>query len=408
MTGPHIVVPHVSTPGVVTPGVVTPGVVAPYVAPLGRPVVTPNVAPSYAIGPAPATHNRDGAGPLQGLKSTFGGRFVHSGFVSEGGRHRPHLGWVLGFLGPVFWPYAYGDFIDYTFSPYAYDTFWPYAYDDVFDGIYGAYAPDRSDDASDFDHAAGGTAYVYGNELGAWVTPGRRSLRAATLAEGAGRICSGQTEGLTDFPIARIAQEVKPDQDQQPLLDDLKAVTAAAVEILRTACPSGLPSTPTGRLAAVRSRVEAMLQAVRVIDPTLQKLYRSLSDEQKERLNALDAEHRATAEDRQPDLTQLCGAAAQADNLPLAMIEQVLQLSDAQQTNLNALKGASLKAGDILKAGCPSQPTLTPTTRITHMKRRLEAMIHVLDTVQPALVNFYGSLDDEQKAQFNRFGVRAP
>jgi hypothetical protein len=41
------------------------------------------------------------------------------------------------------------------------------------------------------------------------------------------------------------------------------------------------------------------------------------------------------------------------------------------------------------------------------MKRRLEAMMGVLDAVQPALANFYGSLDDEQKARFNRFGMRA-
>ena len=53
-----------------------------------------------------------------------------------------HAGIVIGFVGPLFWPYAYNDFVDYTFSPYAYDTFWPYAYDDVFAGIYGGYAPE--------------------------------------------------------------------------------------------------------------------------------------------------------------------------------------------------------------------------------------------------------------------------
>ncbi len=315
---------------------------------------------------------------------------------------------MIGFLGPIFWPYAYDDFIDYTFSPYAYDTFWPYAYDDVFDGIYGAYAPGYSDYAPNSDYPAGRTAYVYGDETGAWVAPEGRSMRAATRAGGATQICSGQTEGLTDFPIQRIAQQVKPGQDQQNLLDDLKAATAEALNILQAACPSDLPSTATGRLAAMRSRVEAMLQAVRVIDPALQKLYRSLSDEQKERLNALDAENLATAENRQPDPAQLCGGEAQAANLPITMIEQALRLSDAQQANLNALKEASANAGDILKANCPNEPTLTPTARLANMEQRLEAMMQVLDTVQPALVNFYGSLDDEQKARFNRFGARAP
>jgi hypothetical protein len=34
-------------------------------------------------------------------------------------------------------------------------------------------------------------------------------------------------------------------------------------------------------------------------------------------------------------------------------------------------------------------------------------MTQALDRVQPALLNFYGSLDDEQKARINRYGVGA-
>jgi hypothetical protein len=51
---------------------------------------------------------------------------------------------VLGFIGPVFWPYAYDDFVEYTFWGYGYDTFWPYAFDDFYEGIYGAYAPNST------------------------------------------------------------------------------------------------------------------------------------------------------------------------------------------------------------------------------------------------------------------------
>jgi hypothetical protein len=41
------------------------------------------------------------------------------------------------------------------------------------------------------------------------------------------------------------------------------------------------------------------------------------------------------------------------------------------------------------------------------MEQRLDAMLQALDTVQPALATFYGSLDDEQKARFNRIGARS-
>src|SRR5262245_30994596 len=65
---------------------------------------------------------------------TFSGRFHGSYWPWWTG------GIVVGWLGPVFWPYAYDDFFDYVFWPYVYDDFWPYAYDDVYYGIYGGYA----------------------------------------------------------------------------------------------------------------------------------------------------------------------------------------------------------------------------------------------------------------------------
>jgi hypothetical protein len=36
------------------------------------------------------------------------------------------------------------------------------------------------------------------------------------------------------------------------------------------------------------------------------------------------------------------------------------------------------------------------------MEQRLDAMLRAVDTVQPALAKFYGSLNDEQKERFNR------
>ncbi len=75
-------------------------------------------------------------------QSTFGGRYANRAgdWDRRHWRHRHHRHvHVIGWLGPVFWPYAYDDFVDYTFWPYAYDSFWPYAYDDVYDGFFGPY-----------------------------------------------------------------------------------------------------------------------------------------------------------------------------------------------------------------------------------------------------------------------------
>jgi hypothetical protein len=318
-------------------------------------------------------------------RSTFQGRFAQSGSAREfdGRRHRgERFGIVLGFVGPLFWPYAYDDFIDYTFWPYAYDTFWPYAFDDVYEGIYGGYAPE-------------------------YYPSGRGRSRIAKLTEGATRICTGEAVGLTDFPIERITQQVQPDQDQQRLLDDLKAGTAKAVDILRAACPTELPSTPTGRLAAMRQRVEAMLQAVQVVRPTLEKFYGSLSDEQKERFNALN-ESNGSAGRQQPDIAQLCGGGgSQVTNLPTEQIERSLRLSDAQEAALRELNDALAKAANVIKAACPAEQPLTPPGRIAAMEQRLDAMLQALDTVQPTLAKFYDSLTDEQKARVDRLSAGA-
>ena len=62
---------------------------------------------------------------------------------------------------------------------------------------------------------------------------------------------------------------------------------------MRAACPDDLPSTPAGRMAAMRQRLEAMREAVQIVRPALEKFYGSLSDEQKARFDALEPEQAA-------------------------------------------------------------------------------------------------------------------
>src|SRR5262249_56537408 len=88
-------------------------------------------------------------------------------------------------------------------------------------------------------------------------------------------LCSGQPAGLTDWPIERIAQTVEPNDAQRAALDELKAATAQALDILKAACPTALPSTPTGRIEAMHQRLDAMLQAVRTVRLRVRKVYPS-------------------------------------------------------------------------------------------------------------------------------------
>jgi hypothetical protein len=307
---------------------------------------------------------------------------------------------VLGFVGPLFWPYAYNDFVDYTYSPYAYDTFWPYAYDDVYAGIFGGYAPEYYAPQDAYAYAGSATSErVYGRVA----STGKVSQSAST-----DRICSGEAKGVTDFAIEKITAQVNPDQNQKDLLDALKAASIKAVGILQSACPGDLPSTPTGRLAAMLSRVDTMLKAVETVRPALDRFYQSLSDEQRERFNALDQGEKAARAQSRADLNHMCqGQTTTKSDLPVDRIQRTLHLNPNQDERLKALDEATIESAKMLQAQCEPEQTLTPTGRLAAMAGRLQTLSKALETTQAALNKFYGSLTDEQKAQFDRMNIRS-
>src|SRR5262245_38078850 len=333
-----------------------------------------------------------GARALAG--STFQGRF----FDPQWRRRFAHP-IVFGWVGPLFWPYAYSDFVDYTFYPYAYDTFWPYAYDDFYDGMFGAYA-----------QGYGGTYAAVGppNGYDGGYARGRQGRGGAAVRGSSGGrsvgadLCGGQSAGLTDWPIERIAQTVEPNDAQRAVLDELKAATAQALDILKAACPTALPSTPTGRIEAMHQRLDAMMQAVRTVRPVVEKFYQSLNDEQKARFNALGPDN-SDQQQTQRSLTQVCGERASGiASLPLERIERAVQPDGAQRSALKELQDATSEAVNLLNSDCPTSRALTPVGRLQAMEQRLDAMLRAVQTVEPALKKFYGSLGDEQKERFNR------
>src|SRR5262249_60671165 len=117
---------------------------------------------------------------------------------------------------------------------------------------------------------------------------------------------------VTEWPIGRMSEVVQPTEAQRPALDELRAASQQAIDILKAGCPKDLPSTPTGRLAAMESRVKVMLQAVQTVRPPLERLYQLLSDEQKARLNAVSPGGKSIAEADQRALTKFCREQAPA------------------------------------------------------------------------------------------------
>jgi hypothetical protein len=102
----------------------------------------------------------------------------------------------------------------------------------------------------------------------------------------AGRMCNPQMAGFSGWRIAAIEQAIKPDEAQQRKLDEFKSASARAAETMRNACPAEFPVTPTARMEIMEKRMDAMLQAIRIVRPAFDGFYNSLTDEQKAKLNA--------------------------------------------------------------------------------------------------------------------------
>jgi hypothetical protein len=323
------------------------------------------------------------------FRGQFAGKHIGNPRWANFDRRRGHRHFfVIGWLGPVFWPYFYDDYIDYTFWPYEYDTFWPYAYDDVYVSLYGPYAYD------------GGGAYASAPAY----REGRRVQRVP--AGGVAQVCSLDSTTLTDWPIERITQRIELNDQQRGLLENLKSATANAVDEMKSACPTDFPGTPTGRLAAMRARVDSMLKALSTVQPALERFYDSLNDEQKARFDAIPEEPRRTRASARTDANQVCNTQA-AGRFPIERIRSAIQPTQDQERALDALDEASRTAAERLKADCDSDQNLTAPARVDAMARRLQTTRDALDTVQPALDRFYETLSDEQKARFNRLARQA-
>ncbi|HTK14446.1 MAG TPA: Spy/CpxP family protein refolding chaperone [Xanthobacteraceae bacterium] len=335
------------------------------------------------------------------------------------GRHR--RGAFLAFYGTVFWPYAYTDIVDYTFWPYAYDdTFWDDAYDDVFVNVFApgaAYAAIDSTVIGDTARSGGETVrsrYPSGDETGSndALAPAEQGPPPADGRQAnAAAPCDVAAPSITAWPFERIISVVKPNDEQQDLLNGVRDAAAKAGDALKAACPTSEPKTPPEKLSAAKNRLDAILHAVRTVRPPLEKFYAALNDEQKARFNTLvpeggkPADRTRMLKSAEANATDCSGSKAGLTDWPIEQINDTVKPTDEQKPKLDALKTASEKAVAKLQSACPSYTPLTPTGRLEVTEKRLDAMVQAIGLVQPALSDFYAALDDAQKARFAQLGA---
>jgi len=289
----------------------------------------------------------------------------------------------FGWVGPLFWPFAYYDIYDYTIWGDGIG-FWAYGYPDIYAGIFAPYG---------YDDLAG---YMAQRPLG------RRHGRVPSFAQ----MCGDARSDVAGLPIDQIQTAIQPTEAQRGALDELANASILAAQTIRAACPTQLVLTAPNRLAAMQQRIEAMISAVALVRPPLDKFYGLLDDEQKARFNAL-AEDQRKALASKGSLAQSCGNAQPAEfQWPGSEIEARLHLNDTQRAALEVLQDVSSKAADTLKAACQPDDVVTPPARLAAAAKRLDIMLQAVKLVRPALEDFYATLSDEQKAQFEAIGPR--
>ena len=301
-----------------------------------------------------------------------------------------------GWVGPLYWPFAYYDMYDYAMWGYGYDdSFWDYGYGDIYAGIF---APYGYDDLTGYmPQYAGSNPSETAPAAGASAAPPDELTQ----------MCGADSRDIAGLPIDQIQQAIQPTADQSAALDDLANASLKAAQALKAACPADIALTAPSRLAAMQQRIEAMIAAVQTVQPPLEKFYGLLNDEQKARLNALGNDQRQSkaSDDTTGSLAQSCSAGSSGVmEWPTAQIDQTVRPTDAQRASLVALQNATGQAADLIKTSCLSSDPVTPPARLAAVGKRLETMLQAVKMVSTALNDFYGTLSDEQKARFEAIG----
>jgi LTXXQ motif family protein len=108
------------------------------------------------------------------------------------------------------------------------------------------------------------------------------------------------------------------------VLDDLNAASSQASDVIKSSCPNSVPLTPIGRLDAAEQRLQATIKAIQVVRAPLERFYQALSDEQRQRFNAMNGSTESA-----PSGGNMAAACSQQAgsfiDLPVKRIEQVVQ-----------------------------------------------------------------------------------
>jgi hypothetical protein len=297
-------------------------------------------------------------------------------------------------VGPVFWPSASADLVEYSFFPKGKgDRFWAYGIGAIVDG---AFTTSDADDARVLQARASFRKEDLATKDGATALPAKEPDSSAGP-------CGNEGKAIADGLIERIEQTIQPHDAQRDVLERLRTAVTEVVERINVACPATTPANPAQRLKAIEDRIWAMRNALLTLRLPFEKFYDSLTQEQQSRLHGRDdldiGARVADGRDR------MCGepaaAAGMADG-PARVIERAVRPTQQQRASLEALRLRSAGMAQLIMSSCRAYPLSGHMGRFAAITDRLDVMLFAAMTVSPALLEFYDSLNDKQRTNLER------
>jgi hypothetical protein len=242
--------------------------------------------------------------------------------------------------------------------------------------------------------------------------------RVATTGENLGPLriptnflpaCDFDDTSASDWLTVRLESTLRPDAAQVPALDTLRAKLIEGTKAIRFNCHETTSDSPAERLTEFEERLWAVYDADLVARSTIEALYDSLTAQQRARFitapapAALSDSNAANAQMGQR--YQAC--ATQNTGETERLIDEITKTTRPtpdQQASLENLRIKSSQMEKLLIASCARPIPDSTLARLEAANGRLFDIISVANNLQIELNDFYGVLDGEQKAAFDRLG----
>jgi hypothetical protein len=278
-----------------------------------------------------------------------------------------------------YWPRAFDDLFGFVFWTPGRDDFWSHGYADIVGGIFspagaaGQAADQTADQDTDADHRL-------------------ETCKASTASVGSAG------DQADDAILKYIDRRIEPAKPPDDVVNELRSALLKAEERVAPGCPETyLAAAAPERLKKIGDRLWLMRQAVLIVRMPLEKVYDALPSRQKGQIDGTDL--------TRPKCVR---AGPETLSWPRDEIEQAIHPNTEQRAGLERLRMIMLQMGQWLSMSCPQQAPATARERLDLAGDRLNAMLYAARISGVALRNLYGSLDEEQKVNFQAIGRQQP